>query len=130
LAYIKLIDDDVEMAENLAILLQGEGHTVEMYHQTAGATDWLMAKRPDLLVLDVMFPDNPAGGFDLARDIRNHSELKGLPIILLTGVNQQYPMDFSEEDIDPAWMPVQQFVEKPVEIKALQAKIEHLLGGN
>ena len=128
MAIIKIIDDDVEIAENLASMLQAEGHTASVRDDTAGAVADLEADTPDVLVLDVMFPENPAAGFDLAREIRGSDKLKNLPIVMLTGVNQEYPMDFSGEDIDPDWMPVQDFMEKPVEIKGLLARIEKLLG--
>ena len=127
MATIKIIDDDVEIAENLATLLKREGHAVSMLHDTGGAVAALESDTPDIVVLDVMFPDNPAAGFDLAREIRQSEKVPNLPIIMLTGVNQEYPMDFSGEDIDPEWMPVQEFLEKPVEIKSLLARIDTLL---
>ncbi|MBA4387524.1 MAG: hypothetical protein C0404_06055 [Verrucomicrobia bacterium] len=126
-ARIEIIDDDKEMAENLALSLRAHGHTVETLYQTEGAARKLAQNKPDLLVLDVMFPGNPIGGFDLAREIRATKQLKLLPIILLTGVNQHYPMDFSGKDIDPTWMPVQDFMEKPPRIASLLKKIARLL---
>jgi DNA-binding response OmpR family regulator len=90
----------------------------------------LKLNKPDLLILDVMFPENPAGGFDLARQIRKTEEIKNLPVIMLTAVNQEFPMDFSADDIDPDWMPVQDFVEKPVDTGELLGKIERLLSGS
>jgi DNA-binding response OmpR family regulator len=127
MANIKIIDDDVEMAENLALLLRREGHQVSVRSQTEGAAAELAAEKTELLILDVMFPENPAAGFDLAREIRTNTELHYLPIILLTSINQEYPMDFSGRDIDPEWMPVQEFIEKPVAISELIEKIKGLL---
>ena len=46
---------------------------------------------------------------------------------MLTGVNQEFPMDFSADDIDPDWIPVQDFVDKSVEIPELLEKINGLL---
>lgn len=127
MANIKIIDDDVEMAENLALLLRREGHQVSVRSQTEGAAAELAAEKTELLILDVMFPENPAAGFDLAREIRTNTELHYLPIILLTSINQEYPMDFSGRDIDHEWMPVQEFIEKPVAISELIEKIKGLL---
>jgi two-component system response regulator RegX3 len=126
-AKIKIIDDDTELAENVAMLLRREGHQVSIRAQTAGAVPELETEKTELLILDVMFPENPAAGFDLAREIRRSANLRDLPIILLTSINQEYPMDFSGRDIDPDWMPVQDFVEKPVDIADLTAKIGRLL---
>ncbi|MEW5818080.1 MAG: response regulator [Spirochaetota bacterium] len=127
MAKLTIIDDDEELTENLSIVLEKEGHTVSCLDNTEEAIDVLKKNRPDLLILDVMFPENPAAGFDLAREIRKTPAIKGLPIILLTSVNQELPMDFSAEDIDPEWMPVQDFVEKPCDYKELLTKVEKLL---
>ena len=128
MARIRIIDDDVELAENTALILQQGGHTVSMADTTDGAAEDLLADKPDLLILDVMFPEKPSAGFDLAREIRTHEGLTDLPIILLTGINQEFPMDFSADDIDPSWLPVQDFVEKPVTAQDLLAKVAKLLG--
>ena len=127
MATIQIIDDDVEIAENLEAILRNAGHRVGLLYTTENAVDMLVENTPDLLILDVMFPDNPAGGFDLAREIRQTEAIKDLPIILLTSVNQQFPMDFSSGDIDPDWMPVQEFIEKPVTAKRLLNSVTQLL---
>ncbi len=126
-ATIKIIDDDVEIADNLAAILDDAGYTTGTLYTTEGAVPALEAAPPDLLVLDVMFPDNPAAGFDLARKLRQHATLKTLPIILLTSINQEFPMDFSAGDIDPDWMPVDAFIEKPVTPEHLLATVSELL---
>jgi DNA-binding response OmpR family regulator len=128
MARVAIIDDDVELAENLASLLQADGGlTVSVRDRTEGAVEELIRDTPDLLILDVMFPENPSAGFDLARVIRRTQPIKDLPIILLTALNQEFPMDFSAMDIDEEWMPVQDFLEKPVDLKVLRAKVERLL---
>ncbi len=128
--YIMIIDDDVEIAEDLSVFLEDAGHTVKILNDTEGAIKNLVEDKPDLLILDVMFPERPAGGFDLARKIRETEVIKDLPIVLITGVNQEFPMDFSADDIDPNWMPVQSFLCKPVDVEELLKKIDELLKKN
>lgn len=127
MARIMIIDDDVELTDNTAANLRQEGHEVSTLYATEDAVKKVTEAKPDLVILDVMFPDNPAAGFDLARQIRRTKPIKHLPILLLTGVNQQFPMDFSAEDIDPDWMPVQDFMEKPVKMPVLLGKVNRLL---
>ena len=127
MANIKIIDDDEEIAVNLSLVLQKAGHKVSIRDNTEGAVQELVKERPDLLILDVMFPENPAGGFDLAREIRKVEELESLPIILLTAINQELPGDFSAKDLDKEWMPAEDFVEKPVEIPEFIEKVNRLL---
>lgn len=127
MAHIKIIDDDIENAENLADVLRQAGYTVSIFGDTKGAVELLAQDRPDLLILDVMFPENPAGGFGLARSLRGRPDTKDLPVILLTNVNQEFPMGFSADDIDADWMPVQDFIEKPVNVEELLEKVSSLL---
>jgi DNA-binding response OmpR family regulator len=127
MANIRIIDDDEELAENIALVLKDEGHSVDILTEIENAVEKLIQNTPDLLILDVMFPENPAGGFDLAKKLRETQETKDLPVILLTAVNQEFPMDFSAKDIDKDWMPVQDFIEKPVDMPQLITKISNLL---
>lgn len=129
MAVIKIVDDDLEFSEGLAAQLTAKGHTVTTRDHVEGLVEELLANRPDLVIQDVMFPNNPAAGFDTARTIREDPGTRDIPMILLTGVNQEFPMDFSSADIDPDWMPVQAFMEKPPELDELLAKIDALLGG-
>lgn len=127
MANIKIIDDDEEAARNLAILITQAGHKVTWRSDIDGALADLIAAPPDLLVLDVMFPGSPAAGFDLARMIRQNPKIQRLPVILLTSLNRDFPMNFSSKDIDSSWMPVQDFVDKPVNVPQLLSKIRRLL---
>ena len=107
MAKIAIIDDDVEFAEDVSVFLKNEGHEVSMKDNLDGVVEYLEQDRPALLIMDVMFPGNQAGGFDMANQIRKSEKLADMPIILLTGVNQEYnfPSKFSGDDIDEKWMP-------------------------
>ena len=74
-----------------------------------------------------MFPEDPGAGFQLARELRRHHP--DLPILMLTAVNQQFPLGFSTRDIDRKWLPVTDFVEKPVDFAVLREKLTRLVGG-
>ena len=73
-----------------------------------------------------MFPENPSAGFELARAIRR--KFDPIPTLMLTAVNQQFPLGFSNKDIDPTWLPITDFVEKPVDFGVLCEKVAKLLG--
>ena len=124
---IAIVDDDEMFAENVAELLRGPDCEVTCLSDTDEAVAALTADPPDLVVLDVMFPEDPAGGFNIARQVRHTEGIKDLPIIMLTGVNQELPADFSSKDIDGEWMPVQDFFEKPPDLEKLTARIHELL---
>ena len=123
--YLLIVDDDPDFASSVATVCEALGHEVATVHTTLEALERVAQRRPDGLLLDVMFPEDPTAGFELARELRRrHGEL---PILMLTAVNQQFPLGFSNKDIDPKWLPVTDFVEKPVDFELLRQKITRLL---
>ena len=73
-----------------------------------------------------MFPESDTAGFEVARSI---SRVFGeLPVLLLTAVNQTFPLGFSNTDLDPTWLPVVEFMEKPVDLQRLCEKVAVILG--
>jgi hypothetical protein len=62
--------------------------------------------------------------------MRHYSEtLRGVPVLMLTAINARFPLGFSRRDIDENWLPVSDFLEKPVDLDALCAKVSAMLGG-
>ena len=130
MAYLLVVDDDSDIANAEATVLKTAGHEVSIELTIDGAIESIKARKPDLLVLDVMFPESSTGGFDLARTMKQHiGEGEALPIIMVTAVNSEFPFGFSARDIDDQWLPVTDFVEKPVDLDALCQKVEALLSG-
>jgi DNA-binding response OmpR family regulator len=125
---IMIIDDDIDLAEVTARVLRTEGHSVVVHLDTDTAFEKLKENRPDLVILDVMFPGNSSGGFDLARKIAK--EAQNIPILMLTAVNSHFQLDFSAGDIDQEWMPVTDFMEKPVDFEVMKKTVQSLLSRN
>jgi putative two-component system response regulator len=125
MGYILIVDDDADFSSAVGTVLQSHGH------ETAIETDWEKAmdrihdRRPDAVVLDVMFPENDTAGFEVARAIRR--TCGELPVLLLTAVNQSFPLGFSNRDLDPTWLPAVDFLEKPVDFARLCEKIANIL---
>ena len=109
-------------------VLRGKGHEVRIELDLSAAVRSMTERRPDLLLLDVMFPEDSTGGFELARTMRWRNEtLKDVPILMLTAVNTRFPLGFSSKDIDDDWMPVTEFLEKPVDLDVLAERVETIL---
>jgi CheY-like chemotaxis protein len=125
MADVLIIDDDEDFAEAVAAVLESEGYQVALEHDPANVMECLNRKQPDAILLDVMFPENPSEGFELARRIRK--QYPEMPILMLTAVNQQFPLGFSSKDFDPTWLPVADFLEKPVDFSVLCEKVTRLL---
>jgi CheY-like chemotaxis protein len=130
MAKIKVIDDDPDQVAYLSGILTGAGYEVTTFDMIDGAMESIEADRPDLILLDVMFPENPSGGMELAILIRRNAKIKHLPVILLTNINREFPIGISSKDIDAECMPVEDFIEKPANAQELLRKIsKHLKKG-
>lgn len=128
MSYILIVDDDEDFSTAVAMTLRHAGHEVKLLHETTGALDEIVRRKPDLLVLDVMFPEDGTAGFTLARQVRERFAGGPIPVVMLTAVNEKFPLGFNPKDIDEDWLPVTAFVEKPVDLDALAARVNGLLG--
>jgi DNA-binding response OmpR family regulator len=128
MAYLLIVDDDEDFANSIATVLRTEGHDIQIELDTDDAMQSMENKSPDLVILDVMFPEDPSAGFELARRMRHKSEkLKSVPVLMLTAVNTRFPLGFGPKDIDERWLPVTDFLEKPVDFDVLRSKVAKLL---
>ena len=131
MSYVMLVDDDEDFASAAADVLTGAGHEVRVELDIDNAVKNMEERLPDLVVLDVMFPEDPSAGFELARTMQHHNEkLKGIPILMLTAVNAKFPLGFGTHDIDDNWLPVADFLEKPIDLDVLVDKVNGLLKRN
>ena len=124
---ILVVDDELELATNIADILKQEGFEAETADLSDAVVDALVANPPDLVLLDAMAPGDASAGFTIARTIRRTEAIKDLPIIMLSAVNDTFPLKFSSKDIDGNWMPVQDFIEKSGDPAKLVARIRELL---
>ncbi|MBC8470169.1 MAG: response regulator [Planctomycetes bacterium] len=129
--YLLIVDDDEDFASTTATVLRKEGYDVQVELDIESAVKSMESKPPDLAILDVMFPENASAGFELARSMRHKSgKLKNIPILMLTAINTKFPLGFGPKDIDESWMPVTEFLEKPVDFDVLREKVAKLLSSN
>ena len=126
---IYIIDDDRNIVEAMSIVLKAHGYEVACQYNEENVIGNLIAQKPDLVILDVIFPQNPSAGFDIARQIKNEKTTASIPIIMLSAINEKgvYAGTFSNNDRDDSWLPVDQFMEKPVQNDKLLLKIKAVL---
>ena len=128
MAKVMIVDDDRDFMDSVCRVLQHKGHQTTAVYETQGVVEQLEREPHEVLVLDVMFPENAAAGFHLAQEIRKHKTLAKLPILILSAINTKFPMGFGPGDIDDTWMPVQDFLEKPIDFDVLTARVAKLAG--
>lgn len=79
---ILVVDDNVDAANSLAVLLRAMGHEVFVAHDGRSALLDLSRIRPDIALLDIAMPD--LSGYEVARQIRERLG-SAVRIVALTG---------------------------------------------
>ncbi|MET0404832.1 MAG: ATP-binding protein [Cystobacter sp.] len=80
--HILLVDDTSDMRAYVAGLLRDDGHSVETVADGHQALAAVRARKPDLILTDVMMPG--LDGFGLLRELRANEPTRTLPVILLS----------------------------------------------
>ena len=123
MARILVIDDDPDVVEACRLYLEKDEHTVTAaYNRTEGMAA-VADQKPDLLVLDVIM-EQPDDGIAMAQDLRRGGF--SAPILMLTSLSKVTGMTYSRDD---DMVPVDAFLEKPVDGATLTAKVNELLKG-
>lgn len=114
---IMIIDDDIDLVEAMRLTLESAGFEVIDAQDGSKGLEMIRDKHPDLLILDVMMGSLDEG-FHLAYSLRNDPETGDLPIIMVTAVGTQTGYHFDPAR-DEDFLPVDEFIEKPVNPQAL-----------
>ena len=84
---VLLADDNVDSAQSLAMLLELQGHQVEVVHDGASALRRLEEIRPEFALLDIGMPE--VNGYEVARRTRAQPWGATIKLIALTGWGQE-----------------------------------------
>jgi DNA-binding response OmpR family regulator len=125
-ARILIVDDDVDLTKALKVTLESRKYTVVTAADRAEGMEKAQAQKPDLFILDVMM-GTWQDGFEMSRELKKDRRFKDTPILMLTSIAERTGMAFKSTAGDTDWLPVEGFMEKPVEPEALLAEIERLL---
>jgi DNA-binding response OmpR family regulator len=111
-----LVEDDASVRAALELTLSRQGHRVECASSGEEGLELWQARRPDLVILDVMLPG--IDGFEVCRRIRRTDQL---PIILLTARSDDIDVVVGLES------GADDYVVKPVQPRVLDARIRAVL---
>ena len=116
---ILLVDDDQDIRDLLDTYLSRAGFQVRTVADGAGFRQALDEMLSDLLILDVMLPDED--GFSLCRWVRQHPRMAQIPIIMLTASSDEADRVIGLE------LGADDYLGKPFSPRELQARIKALL---
>ncbi len=118
---ILVVDDDPLLSKMLKTGLEKFGYRVMLAKNGYDAGFLTLEWSPDLMLLDIMLPD--IQGNEVVKRIRKSTQTKSLPILAMSGVNDQ-------DKIDAMMVAgVNEFLPKPFEIARLVEVIKSLIGG-
>ncbi len=120
MAYILVVDDEPEIVQLVAKVMEGRGHRVAVARDGQECLDSIARERPDVLVLDLNLPK--LDGFEVCRRLRADAATSTLPIVMMTAA---FP---SLEDADRGLgTGADEYVVKPFLREVLVHNIERLL---
>lgn len=123
---VLIIDDDTDFVEATKVVLEVKYQVIVAYNGEEGRQK-LKEEKPDLIILD-MIMGRKGEGFIFSREMRKNPEFSHIPILMLTGMREQtgfFPIQ--DDPRHPKFLPVDEFIEKPIEPQDLLKKVEELL---
>jgi PAS domain S-box-containing protein len=92
---VLVVDDNVDAATALELLLQQSGHLVRMAHTGPTGLAAALDFRPDVMLLDIGLPE--LDGFEIAKRIRQQPALNDIVLIAMTGYGREKERQRSQE---------------------------------
>ena len=82
MALIYIVEDDKNISEIESFSLKNAGHETKEFADGKSFSREIMEKKPDLILLDVMLPDED--GLTILKKLRERRETRKIPVIMVT----------------------------------------------
>lgn len=115
---VLVVEDNVDAAESMRVLLQLNGHSVEIAHSGREALSAAREFHPDVVLCDIGLPGD-MDGYAVARAIRDDPQVPTPRMIAITGYGQDRDVRLAHE------AGFDQHLTKPVEPERLYAMLRH-----
>ena len=131
MARILIIEDDPDFVESMRLPLEANSHDLEFAESGEAGLQKVKEFEPDLIILDVMM-ETATAGFHVAYQLRDvdsssaYAKYSKIPILMLTSISEKTGMMFDPEE-DREFLPVDDFVEKPIKPDDLLEKVGKLI---
>lgn len=130
---ILIVEDDMDFAESISMILEDGGFEMSLASSLEEGLEKAKTEKPDLILLDIMMPTGTEG-FHFVWKLRKDEDpkVKNIPIIVISAIHgttelRFYPTEGDTEYGPGEYLPVQDFIDKPVSPSDLMAKIEKVL---
>jgi len=116
---ILIVEDDLSTLRMLAASVEQAGYRVIAEQTAAAALDLARREHPDLIVLDLLLPDE--SGLAVCRSLRALGETRSIPILMVTS------LDKPSDKVSGLDQGADDYMVKPVDVTELLARIRALL---
>lgn len=113
---ILVVDDELDLAESIASILESEGYLVRVVAGGTAALEIMQKEHIDLLILDVMMPI--VKGSDVIEKMKSDMKLAAIPILLMSASKEPTPTGIMSWD---------HFLRKPFDINELVTSVQKLV---
>jgi DNA-binding NtrC family response regulator len=125
---VLIIEDDQDLVNAMQVIFQSRNLSVRTAFNGKEGLAAIQAQKPDVIILDVMMT-TPTEGIDLAKHLKNRSEYRMIPIVMVTGFPQEMAAMGPEKFVNALgeeW-PAAKFIEKPVDLEKLAQTVQTIL---
>jgi two-component system alkaline phosphatase synthesis response regulator PhoP len=116
---IYIVEDDLNIQEIESFALKNSGYEVDSFICSKDFFATLQTKKPDLILLDIMLPDED--GLSILKKLRNQKETSKIPVILVTAktteIDKVRGLDIGADD----------YITKPFGVMELISRVKALL---
>lgn len=129
---ILVVEDDPDMVAALRMSLEANGYDLATAPTGEAGLRQVKEVNPDLIILDAMMETRTAG-FHVSLQLRSrdpaseYAAYRDIPIMMLTAIHTTTTLRFGP---DESYLPVDDFVEKPIDPDALLEKARALIANS
>jgi len=122
--YILVVDDDPDLVETVAMMLESKGCEVGRAYDGIEGEESIKERRPDLIILDIMMPRKD--GYVLCSELKADEKTSDIPIVLLTAVGEAVPTT-RYTHADGMSTEADDYIPKPIDTEGLWEVVSGLL---
>jgi DNA-binding response OmpR family regulator len=116
---IYIVDDEPDIVDLVSVVLESSGFQVKGFLDGRALYTALKQKKPDLVILDLMLPDED--GFEILRDLRKGDEFSRLPVVILSAKTSE------SDKVVGLELGANDYITKPFSTRELTARIKSIL---
>lgn len=116
---VYLIEDDLELAQELALQISYFGYEIHIFEHLDGLTEEINKNHPEVIIMDIIFPEGNLAGIELIEAARKNWT-KNIPVLFMS----------ARGDFDARLKAVraggESYFTKPVDLGSLIEKLDNL----